>query len=80
MPSTAATPVFVSYSHKDKKWLNRVLPFLRPLRREGLIDPWDDTCIRAGDQWREEIQGALQVAKVAILLVSQDFLDSDFIQ
>jgi hypothetical protein len=40
---------------------------------------WDDTKIRAGDRWRSEIQAALGRAAVAILLVSADFLASDFV-
>ncbi|MBV9158949.1 MAG: toll/interleukin-1 receptor domain-containing protein, partial [Acidobacteriaceae bacterium] len=74
-----ASPVFVSYSHKDAKWLERCRPFLRPLHREGLIDLWDDKRILGGDEWRNEIQQALQRAEVAVLLISQYFLDSDFI-
>ena len=48
--------VFVSYSHKDKKWLSRLRVHLRPLIREGEIDLWDDSRIQPGLNWRNEIQ------------------------
>jgi hypothetical protein len=71
--------VFISYSHSDKDYLDRLLVHLKPLEREGLIDLWVDTRLRAGDRWKKEIEKALSRATVAILLVSADFLASDFI-
>jgi hypothetical protein len=53
---------------------------LRPLERKGLIDIWADTRIQAGSLWREELRRALSAARVAILLVSAEFLASDFVQ
>jgi hypothetical protein len=71
--------VFISYSHADGAFLDRLLVHLKPLEREGLIEVWVDTRLRAGDRWRKEIEKALSRATVAILLVSADFLASDFI-
>jgi len=71
--------IFISYSHNDREYLDRLLIHLKPLEKEGLIDVWADTRLKAGDQWRVEIKKALDRASVAILLVSADFLASDFI-
>jgi hypothetical protein len=71
--------IFVSYSHHDDQWLERLQVHLRPLARQGGIDLWDDTRIRAGDEWRREIEEAIEVCRVAVLVVTADFMASDFI-
>lgn len=71
--------VFVSYCHADAAWLNRVKIHLRPLVRQADLDLWDDSRITPGQAWHEEISKALGRARVAILLISADFLASDFV-
>jgi ubiquinone/menaquinone biosynthesis C-methylase UbiE len=71
--------IFISYSRKDRPWLERLQVHLRPLDRFG-IDRWDDSRLEGGDLWRSEIRRAIEAADVAVLLVSADFLASDFIE
>lgn len=71
--------IFISYSHKDVEWLERVTTHLKPLGRYYGIDEWDDRRLRTSDKWKVEISKALNNATIAILLFSPNFMASDFI-
>ncbi len=71
--------VFISYSHKDELWKDRLAKQLGVLEREGVLDVWDDRRIGAGVEWLKEIEAAIDRASVAVFLVSADFLTSEFI-
>ena len=77
--TSSLTKVFISYSHKDTVWLQKLKRHLKHLERENAVEHWDDTRIAPGADWRAEIDQSLNDAAVAILLVSADFLDSDFV-
>lgn len=73
-------PVFISYSHKDTPWLDKLKLFLKPLEDRELIRVWDDTEIHPGADWLADIRRALETARVAVFLVTQNFLASPFIR
>jgi hypothetical protein len=64
------TRVFVSYSHRDQQWLERLQVHLVPLSGVYRIEIWDDSRIAPGSKWRSEIQDALDSTLAAVLLVS----------
>ncbi len=70
--------VFLSYSHKDEDLKDRLCTHLRSLERIGLLSTWHDRRIGPGQDWRQEIEQNLAGADVILLLVSADFMDSDF--
>ncbi len=78
IPSEPRMKLFVSYSHKDRAWLERFQIALNPLIRNARLELWDDMRITPG-KWRPQIKSALADANVALFLVSQPFLASDFI-
>ena len=75
----SATPlrVFISYSHADRRWKERLATHLRDL--PGQIEVWEDGRIDAGSEWNPEIEKAIDQAGIAVLLVSDNFLASPFI-
>lgn len=73
-----AVKIFFCYAHEDEVLLNMLKTHLRPLQREALIDVWYDRDIGAGTEWEQEISNHLNEAQIILLLVSPDFIASDY--
>lgn len=71
--------IFISYSHKDQEWFNKLQIMLAPVEAFHGIKVWDDKEIMPGTYWHEAIRSALLQTKVAICLVSQHFINSKYI-
>jgi tetratricopeptide (TPR) repeat protein len=76
--SPAPIDLFFSYSHVDDPLRNEFTTHLASLRREGLITEWHDRRIGAGEDWKAALDAHLAVADVVLLLVSPDFIASDY--
>ena len=74
------TRIFISYSHRDQRYLDELHAHLAFFEKKGDIDFWDDTRIQPGSRWYREIEKAISSARIAIVLVSADYLASKFIQ
>ena len=76
MPMDTPT-LFISYSHQDEAWKDRLQKQLAFLKIR--LISWDDRNISGGADWKSEIHEAMNQANLAILLVTPDFLCSEFI-
>lgn len=72
--------LFISYSHADDALRERLEIHLTILKRQGVIQMWNDRAIEPGKPWEKEILENLKTADIVLLLVSADFLASDFCQ
>ncbi len=70
--------IFFCHAHKDEPLLTKLKTHLRPLQRQGLIDVWHDRNISAGTEWEREISQHIDEADIILLLISPDFIDSDY--
>jgi len=71
--------IFFSYSKRDREYLEELHRHLSPLRRQGKVQPWDDGDMRAGEEWDREIKRELYNADIILLLVSANFLSTDYV-
>ena len=72
--------VFISYSQSDSKWKELLVSQLRVLEGESLLEIWHDGLIPPGADWQPAIEAAMATARVAIFIVSANFLNSSFIR
>src|SRR5436853_4845959 len=75
---TKRIEVFYSYAHEDQRWRKRIETHLTNLKRQGLISGWHDRNIKAGQEWVQESDLHLNNAHIILLLVSPDFMASDY--
>jgi hypothetical protein len=71
--------VFISYSHKDVEMMESLRAHLSPLKRLEKIEPWSDQQILAGEHWNDRIMNELRQSDVILLLISADFIASQYI-
>ncbi len=77
-PNSKPVTLFYSYSHRDEALRDELETHLSLLRREGIIQEWHDRRIGAGKEWADSIDENLEAADVVLLLISADFLASDY--
>ena len=70
--------IFMSYSHSDEGLRDELEKHLSGLRRQGVISTWHDRRIGPGEEIHGQISAHLDSAEIVLLLVSADFLASDY--
>jgi internalin A len=76
--TSGAVRIFISYSHKDEEFRAELDTHLKIFQRLGLIETWHDRQISAGDDWASEISQNLDQSDIVLLLISADFLASNY--
>ena len=77
--TTKPVEVFYSYAHEDEKLRDELKKHLANLKRQGIITDWYDRDISGGNDWDDEVKQHLNSAAVILLLISPDFMNSDYI-
>jgi len=70
--------LFISYSHEDKEYKEKLLKHLAPIEKHEYLSPWHDSMIDAGDEWQNSINDALENSDIILLLISASFINSKF--
>jgi hypothetical protein len=74
----SAVEIFISYAHEDETLRRKLEKHLKLLQRQGLITTWHDREITAGEEWKNAINSHLESANIILLLISSDFMASDY--
>ncbi len=77
--ATTEKKIFFSYSRHDRAYLDEFLTHLSPLRRSKKIAPWNDHDVLPGEEWDDKIKQELANADIILLLISANFLATDYI-
>ncbi len=75
---TQPIELFYSYAHEDERLRNELEKHLSLMKRQRLISQWHDRNIGAGTEWANEINTRLNTARIILLLISPDFIASDY--
>jgi len=83
--STETIRVFVSYAREDRGWVDagcayQIVPFLADSLRRSSVSFWFDQALHPGDEYKREIDAEIDQSQIALLIVSQHFLNSEFIE
>lgn len=77
-PPAERVKIFFCYAHEDAALLDQLKQHLKPLQRQGIFDMWYDQDISAGTEWKREIDKHLNAADIILLLISPDFISSEY--
>ena len=75
---TSTIEIFICYAHEDELLCKRLLTYLEGLKRQGLFKVWYDRKILPGEVWAQKIDSHLNTAEIILMLVSPDFIASDY--
>jgi len=78
MTNPDSVKLFYSYSHRDEQYRVQLEAHLSTLRHQNLIEEWHDREIVPGQEWQGVIDNRLEASKVILLLISADFINSDY--
>lgn len=77
-PMPKEVEIFLSYAREDQKLLNELLKHLAILKRTGIAILWQDQDISGGTEWRKALDKHMDTSDIILLLISSDFIASDF--